>query len=68
LGHAEIFDRRFWAKNNGAKVKVCQNGAFLKHFLNILGHFLQKVLCFLQKLKETERFSKILKKTPSFSR
>ena len=59
---------RFWAKNDGAKVKVCQNGAFLEHFLQILGHFLQKTARFLQKSREIERFLTIMKKAPSFSR
>jgi len=61
-------DPHFWAKNGGAKVKVCQNGAFLKRFLQILERFSQKVVRFLQKSREIERFSTILKKARSFSR
>jgi len=64
----EICDRRFWAKNNGAKVNRRQNGVFLEHFLNILGQFLQKVVRFLQKSKEMERFLTILEKGGAFSR
>jgi len=68
LGVLKIHNRRFWAKNNGAKVNRCQNGAFLKHFLNILGHFFQKPIRFLQKSQEIDLFLTILKKTGSFLR
>jgi len=64
----EFRDLRFWAKNDGAKVKVGQNGVFLKHFLNILGRFLQKRHRFFQKPREIERFLTILKKTGAFLR
>jgi len=59
---------RFWAKNNGAKVKVCQNRPFLEHFLQILVYFFQKPARFLQKSREIERFLQILEKAGSFSR
>ncbi|MCH9021821.1 MAG: hypothetical protein IID32_03555 [Planctomycetes bacterium] len=62
MGLAKNCDRCFWAKNDGAIVKVCQNRAFLEHFFNILGQFSRKVARFLQKLKEIERFLKLLKK------
>ena len=68
LGVMEIRDRRFWAKNDGAIVKMCQNGAFLEHFLQFLGRFLQKVVRFLQKTKEMERFLRILERGGSLSR
>ena len=68
FGQPEIYDRRFWAKNNGAIVTWRHNGAFLDHFLNILGQFLQKTSRFLQKMERMERFLTLLKKTGSFSR
>ncbi|MCH9022583.1 MAG: hypothetical protein IID32_07440 [Planctomycetes bacterium] len=68
MGEAEIFNRRFWPKNDGAKVRVCQKRAFLEHLLNILGHFFQKSIRFMQKRREIERFLQILKKAPAFSR
>ena len=64
----ENCDRRFWAKNDGAKVKGRQNGLFLEHFLQFLEHFFQKVGCFLQKWREIERFLGILEKGGSLSR
>jgi len=54
-------DLRFWAKNGGAKVKVCQNRTFLERFL-------QKMVQFLVKSREIERFLTILEKGCSFSR
>ena len=68
LGVLEFYDRRFWPKNNGAKVRVCHRGPFLESFLHFLEVFLQKVGCFLRKSGEMERFLTILKKTGSFSR
>ena len=65
---SEIYNRRFWAKNDGAKVKGRQNGLFLERFSQFLDHFLQKATRFLQKSREMERFLAILKKAGSFSR
>ena len=64
----KIRDRRFWAKNNGAKVRLCQNRAFLERFSQFLERFSQKRSRFLQKVREIERFLTILKKRGSFSR
>jgi len=42
-------DPRFWAKNDGAKVSMRQNGPFLEHFFAFFAPFLQKTPRFLQK-------------------